>query len=59
MRHPSQPFRRPPLKNKFVSLVPGAIGYVYAGDTDDSVKIIKIDGVGPDGAGYKFALKGR
>lgn len=42
---------------KFVSLVPGAIGYVYADETDDSVKVLKIDGVGPDGAGYKFALE--
>ena len=40
---------------KFVSLVPGAIGYVYADEANDSVKVIKIDGIGPDGAGYKFA----
>ncbi len=42
---------------KFVSFVPGAIGYVYADETDDSVKVIKIDGLAPDQAGYKFTLK--
>ena len=43
---------------RFVSLVPGAIGYVYADETNDSVKVIKVDGVAPDGPRYKFALKG-
>jgi ABC-type phosphate transport system substrate-binding protein len=41
---------------KFVSLVPGAIGYVCSGETDDSVKIIKVDGVSPNAAGYKFGI---
>lgn len=41
---------------KFVSLVPGAIGYVYSAETNDSVKIIKVDGVSPDTQGYKFGI---
>jgi len=41
---------------KFVSLVPGAIGYVRSGETDDSVKIIKVDGVSPNAEGYKFGI---
>lgn len=42
---------------KFVSLVPGAIGYVCLGEADDSVKVIKIDGTSPNAPGYKFEIK--
>jgi ABC-type phosphate transport system substrate-binding protein len=42
---------------KFVSFVPGAIGYVYLEDVGDSVKVIKIDDLAPDQAGYKFRFK--
>jgi hypothetical protein len=39
---------------KFVSFVPGAIGYVYIEDAGDSVKVIRVDGLAPRQRGYKF-----
>lgn len=39
---------------KFVSLVPGAIGYLKADDADGSIKVLKIDGVAPGEPGYKL-----
>jgi ABC-type phosphate transport system substrate-binding protein len=39
---------------KFVSFVPGAVGYVTAGEASDSVKVIKVDGLLPGQPGYKF-----
>ncbi len=42
---------------KFVSFVPGAIGYVCAGEVDDSVKALKIDGHAPDDPQYKVTVK--
>lgn len=39
---------------KFVSLVPGAIGYLKADDADASVKVLKIDGLAPGEPGYKL-----
>lgn len=42
---------------KFVSLVPGAIGCVGVEDVDDSVKLIKIDGLMPADPRYKLAAK--
>lgn len=39
---------------KFVSLVPGAIGYLKADDADSSVKVLKIDGLAPGEPGYKL-----
>ncbi len=42
---------------KFVSFVPGAIGYVCAGEVDDSVKALKIDGRVPEDPRYKVAVK--
>jgi ABC-type phosphate transport system substrate-binding protein len=44
---------------KFVSLVPGAIGYVDSREADDSVKVIKVDGVSPNAEGYKLEINNR
>ncbi len=39
---------------KFVLNVPGAIGYVRASEVDDSVKLVRIDGLAPSDTGYKL-----
>jgi ABC-type phosphate transport system substrate-binding protein len=39
---------------KFVSFVPGAVGYVTAGEVSESVKVVKVDGRLPGQPGYKF-----
>src|SRR5262249_27551391 len=39
---------------KFVFNVPGAIGYVRAGDVNDTVKVVRVDGVLPHNEGYKI-----
>lgn len=41
---------------EFVFNVPGAIGYVCAGEADASVKIVRIDGRLPGEPGYKLRL---
>jgi ABC-type phosphate transport system substrate-binding protein len=41
----------------FVSSTPGAIGYVRASEANDSVKILKVDGVAPGDAAYKLKIK--
>jgi ABC-type phosphate transport system substrate-binding protein len=42
---------------KFVFNVPGAIGYVRAGEVDDSVKVVQVDGRAPWDAGYPLKLQ--
>jgi phosphate transport system substrate-binding protein len=44
---------------KFVFNVPGAIGYVRAGEVDNSVKTLRIDGRLPGEEGYKLKLEPR
>ncbi|HZS48033.1 MAG TPA: substrate-binding domain-containing protein [Blastocatellia bacterium] len=39
---------------KFVFNVPGAIGYARVGEVNDTVKVIRIDGMLPTDAGYKI-----
>jgi hypothetical protein len=39
---------------RFVYNVPGAIGHVYARELDGSVKVLRIDGLAPDDAGYRL-----
>jgi ABC-type phosphate transport system substrate-binding protein len=39
---------------KFVSLVPGAIGYVKADEVDSSVKVLRLDGMAPGDPSYKL-----
>lgn len=42
---------------QYVAGTPGAIGYVWAGDLDDSVKALKIDGKAPGEPDYKLKAK--
>jgi len=42
---------------KFVFNVPGAIGYVRAGELDDSVKILRVDGRAPQDGGYPLKMQ--
>jgi hypothetical protein len=42
---------------KFVAETPGGIGYVQASETDDSIKVLKIDGKLPGDADYKLKIK--
>lgn len=39
---------------KFVSFVPGAIGYVRPEEVDASVKVLRVDGLAPGDPGYKL-----
>jgi hypothetical protein len=42
---------------KFVFNVPGAIGYVRAIDADDSVKVLRVDGLLPDDRDYPLRIE--
>jgi phosphate transport system substrate-binding protein len=44
---------------KFVFNVPGAIGYVRANEVDESVKLVRVDGLAPVEQGYKLVLPAR
>ena len=46
----------PPDVIKFIAYVPGAIGYVAAGEVDASVKVVRVDGLAPGDPGYKLRL---
>lgn len=53
------PFRTQQVKSdratrKMVARIPGAIGYIPLSAVDDSVKVLKIDGMLPDQARYPF-----
>jgi phosphate transport system substrate-binding protein len=41
---------------RFVFNAPGAIGYVRASNLDNSVKVLRIDGLAPGEPGYKIKL---
>jgi ABC-type phosphate transport system substrate-binding protein len=49
----------PLILRKFVFNAPGAIGYLRASDVDDSVKVIRIDGMLPDNKDYKLQIDER
>ena len=49
----------PPEVLKFVFNVPGAIGYLRAGDVDGSVKVLRVDGHLPDDKDYKLRMQPR
>ena len=42
---------------KFVFNVPGAIGYVRAGDVDETVKVIRVEGHLPDDKDYSLRIQ--
>jgi ABC-type phosphate transport system substrate-binding protein len=44
---------------KFVANTPGALGYVRASDVDDSVKVVRINGLLPADDGYPLRLRAR
>lgn len=44
---------------RFVSGTPGAVGYMRASDVDDSVKVLRIDGLLPGDDGYPLRLHTR
>jgi ABC-type phosphate transport system substrate-binding protein len=47
------------LMLRFVFNTPGAIGYVQAGEVDDSVKVVAVDGRLPGDAGYPLQRRAR
>ena len=44
---------------RFVFNVPGAIGFVRAGDLDPSVKVVRVNGLAPGDPRYPLLLSGR
>jgi phosphate transport system substrate-binding protein len=45
-----------PALIKYVAFVPGALAYVRAAEVEPSVKVLRIDGLMPDDAGYKISF---
>jgi ABC-type phosphate transport system substrate-binding protein len=46
----------PTVLKKFVFNAPGAIGYLRSRDVDQSVKVIRIDGLRPEDKGYRLQI---
>ena len=46
----------PQILRKFVFNAPGAIGYLRASDVDDSVKVVRIDGLRPEEEDYRLTI---
>lgn len=46
----------PVIVRKFVFNAPGAIGYVRASDVDDTVKVVRIDGLLPEEKNYPLQI---
>jgi ABC-type phosphate transport system substrate-binding protein len=46
----------PAIVRKFVFNAPGAIGYLRASDVDDTVKVVRIDGLLPDNKDYRLQI---
>ncbi|MGC2194830.1 MAG: hypothetical protein WA628_09145 [Terriglobales bacterium] len=44
---------------KFVEDTPGAVGYLRASDVDDSVKVVRVNGLLPGDDGYPLRLRTR
>lgn len=44
---------------KFVVSTPGALGYIRASDVDDSVKVVRVNGLLPEDDGYPLRLRVR
>jgi ABC-type phosphate transport system substrate-binding protein len=49
----------PLILRKFVFNAPGAIGYLRASDVDDTVKVVRIDGLLPDNKDYRLQIDER
>jgi ABC-type phosphate transport system substrate-binding protein len=49
----------PLIVRKFVFNAPGAIGYLRASDVDDTVKVVRIDGLLPDNKDYRLQIDER
>ncbi len=49
----------PVVVRKFVFNAPGAIGYLRAGDVDESVKVLRIDGHLPNDKDYRIQIDAR
>ena len=49
----------PLIVRKFVFNAPGAIGYLRASDIDDTVKVVRIDGLLPDNKDYRLQIDER
>lgn len=46
----------PTVLKKFVFNAPGAIGYLRSKDVDETVKVIRIDGLRPEDKGYRLQI---
>jgi len=46
----------PVIMRRFVFNAPGAIGYLRASDVDDSVKVVRIDGLLPKDKDYRLQI---
>jgi ABC-type phosphate transport system substrate-binding protein len=46
----------PTIVRKFVFNAPGAIGYLRASDVNESVKVVRIDGLLPEDKGYRLQI---
>jgi ABC-type phosphate transport system substrate-binding protein len=46
----------PTIVRKFVFNAPGAIGYLRASDVDQTVKVVRIDGLLPEDKGYRLQI---
>jgi ABC-type phosphate transport system substrate-binding protein len=51
--------KAPAEVKKFVQSTPGALGYLRASDVDDSIKIVRINGLLPGDDGYPLRLRAR
>ena len=51
--------KAPEEVKKFVQSTPGALGYLRASDVDDSVKVVRINGLLPGDDGYPLRLRAR
>lgn len=51
--------RTPADVRKFVGTTPGAVGYLRASDVDDSVKVVRVNGLLPGDDGYPLRLRAR
>lgn len=46
------------MVKRVVAGVPGAVGYIFLSDVDETVKVLKIDGLKPGQDGYKLSDAG-